>query len=173
MKKLYEITQDFNLLKEMLDQDAISQEAFNDTLESIDVEFDQKVGNLLTMRAEAVSRIDQVTTEIKRYQALLNAAKSNKEFIEEYLREQMAAMNKTMVEDVNTLRRVSLSANGPNTLVKPSEYKATDFPAKYLTDQEPKVNWTAIKNDVISGDADEKTLELVSITEGKRRLTIK
>lgn len=173
MKKLYEITQDFNLLQEMLEQDAISQEAFNDTVESIEVEFDEKVGNLLTMRAEAISRIESVTTEIKRYQALLNAAKSNKEFIETYLREQMIAMKKSKVEDPKTLRRVSLAANSPVVLIKPDTYDVKDVAEKYRKPVEDKVDWTAIKNDLISGDADEATMELASLGEGKRKLTIK
>lgn len=171
-KQLYKIADDFLELEQALEDGLIDQQAFDDTIEAVKMDFSQKIGNLLAIRAKAKAKKDAVSAEIKRLQAMGKACDRSVDHIEEYIRSQMARTETAKVEDAQGLRTVTLAATAPKVLVKPESFDPADLPAKYVEKSTAyKVDFAAIKNDLSADDG--LMIGEFHLTDGKRRLTIK
>lgn len=170
MEQLYKISDKFLGLKEAFESGNIDDDAFNDTIEAIEMDFSEKVGNILTLRASFKSKVESIKAEKKRLSELQTTTENAIDRLEEYLRYEMGRTGIKKVQDDKSLRQVSLSDTAPKVLVKPDaiDYKA--IPCDYVTEQvNYKVDFTTIKNDLISG----KEIKGFSLADGKRKLTIK
>lgn len=110
--KLYEYAEQYEALKQMAENENIPPEAFEDTLESIDDEFETKVDNIACIikdelaTAEAIKKeIDALTVRMKRHEATADQLKS-------YTMQQMQAVGKSKIETARNVVFVAKKSPG-------------------------------------------------------------
>lgn len=92
--KLYEITNDTRELQAMADSGELSAEDIADTLDGLDIQFDQKVKAALSVRQSMLANASGISGEIERLFKLQRAAENNAERINEYIKSNMLALGK-------------------------------------------------------------------------------
>ena len=92
MTKLYELTNSVIGLRMMVDDEAIDEQSFLDTLEAIEGEIEVKAENLLKFERELLADVDALDTEIKRLTMRKNTIKNRTDALREYLRTNMERM---------------------------------------------------------------------------------
>lgn len=95
MSTLYEITGDYLRLLELLeDGEEICDQAFADTLEAINGDFEVKADNYAKIIKELDAQEEKFKAEIKRMTAKMNVFSNNRERLKQRLYESMKATNK-------------------------------------------------------------------------------
>ena len=96
MSTLYEITGDYLRLLEMLEEDeGIEEQAFKDTLEGIDGEFEIKADGYARVLKELAAEEKKFKAEIERMIAKMNAISNNGARLKQHLYDSMKATGKT------------------------------------------------------------------------------
>lgn len=96
MSTLYEITGDYLRLLEMLEEDeSIDEQAFKDTLEGIEGEFEIKADGYARVLKELNAKSLKFKAEIERMTAKMNAINNNSERLKQHLYKNMKATGKT------------------------------------------------------------------------------
>ncbi|MDE5965857.1 MAG: siphovirus Gp157 family protein [Lachnospiraceae bacterium] len=96
MSTLYEITGDYLRLLEMLEEDeSIDEQAFKDTLEGIDGEFEIKAEGYAKVIKELNAEAEKFKAEIERMTAKMNAVANNSARLKQHLYNSMKATGKT------------------------------------------------------------------------------
>lgn len=99
--KLYELTKQFNEVQE-LDPDIIG-----DTLEAIQLEFEDKAKNIGFIYKNMAAHMDMIEQEIKRLQGMKKTIDNRKASLIDYLRENMSECDITKIEcDLFTINRL-------------------------------------------------------------------
>ncbi len=92
--KLYEITNDTRELQAMADSGELSAEDIADTLDGLDIQFDQKVKAALSVRQSMLAEVSGIEAEIERLNKLKMAPRNSAERITEYIKSNMIALEK-------------------------------------------------------------------------------
>lgn len=158
---LYEIANNIRNVLELDELGEIPDEAIADTLEALNMEFDEKLDAVLAYRQGLVHESSAYDAEIKRLTARKKALNSKADKLKEY------AIN--MMQAVHKVKHTGLFSV---TIGKPSKVVGIDdlslIPAEFtVTKIEP--NKTAIKKAIESGG----TIPGALIIDGKPRVTIK
>lgn len=126
MSKLYEMTGQMADLAAMMDTDDEGlKQAIQDTMDAIQGEFEAKADNIVMLRRNISSDIDQIEAEIKRLNELKRIKQNSIDQISDYLRRNMEAAN------LKTIRRplftISLALAPEKVIVDKAEEVPDDF----------------------------------------------
>lgn len=116
MRTLYEMTEDFRVLLSMVDDPEIDQQAIFDTLESIDMELEDKADGYAKVMAEMDAEEDGIDKQIERLKARKNALQNNKQAMKDRLKNAMIQTGKTRFK--TALFSFSVANNGGKTPIK-------------------------------------------------------
>lgn len=96
MSTLYEITGDYLRLLEMLEEEkSIDPQAFKDTLEGIEGEFEIKADNYARIIKELRAESEKYAAEVRRMQKRMETLANNEKRLKQHLYESMKATGKT------------------------------------------------------------------------------
>lgn len=147
MSTLYELTGEFLQLAEMAAEEDIDQKVINDTLESLEYEFEEKADCYAKVIKSLDGDAECIDKEITRLTERKNRIKNNITSIKRNLENAMIATDKRKFKTL--LFGFNIQKNPPSVSIDDESC----IPEKYLLPQEPKVDRTAIKQDLKeSGD---------------------
>lgn len=125
---LYEITGDYLRLLEMLEDDEnIDEQAFKDTLEGIEGEFEIKADGYARVLKELSAEEKKFKAEIERMTAKMNAISNNRARLKQHLYDSMKATGKTKFK--TDLFSFGIQKNGGIT---PMEVNEDKVPKAYM-----------------------------------------
>jgi predicted nuclease with TOPRIM domain len=125
--KLYELSQSYLKVQDMLDNPELDNQALLDTLESIECAIEEKAHSISVIHSNLTTESKYLETEIKRLQARKKSTDGNIERIKAYLQQQMEVMK---LEKIKTpIFAVTIKANPPALVIDDEKL----IPAKYLT----------------------------------------
>lgn len=128
MSTLYEITGDYLRLLEMLEEDeSIDEQAFKDTLEGIESEFEIKADNYARIIKELSAESEKYAAEIRRMQARMEHLANNEKRLKQHLYDSMKATGK--VKFKTDLFSFGIQKNGG---VTPMEVNEEKVPKAYM-----------------------------------------
>ena len=158
---LYAIANNIRNVLELGESGEIPDEAIADTLEALNMEFDEKLDAVLAYRQGLVHESSAYDAEIERLTARKKALNSKADKMKEYAINMMQAVHK-----VNHTGLFSVTIGKPSKVVGIDDLSL--IPAEFtVTKIEP--NRTAIKKAIDSGE----TIPGALIIDGKPRITIK
>jgi Siphovirus Gp157. len=162
--KLYELSEQYRQIQQMIDDGEVSQDDVIDTLDGIDGEFEIKADNIIKITKEIDQSIDFLGGEIKRLQARKKSLEAGKQRMRDYLRDNMASSGKQRIKsDMFTI-----------SLGKPKESIVIDndllVPCEYIT--ETCVTHKFDKKALLAA-AKENPVEGVHVEVGKPVLTVR
>lgn len=162
--KLYEITNDIRELLAMADAGELSLSDIQDTMEALDLEFNEKAEAVIKVRQQMLADIAAIDKEIERLETLKSAPQKSAIRLEEYLKDMMLATEKDKL-DLGlfkvTLRKASVVLGDIDEDKVPEQFW-TEVPATRKLD----------KRSLLSA-AKESEIEGVNLGESKRSLIIK
>ncbi len=135
--KLYELTENYNNLLELLDRDDIDPQIIKDALNSVGDDIDTKADNIVklikSLKAEEAALQAEIANLASRRQASANKA----DRLKSYLTEQIALVGR---DSIGKLHQARLQNNPPSVLVE----DLTAIPQDYWKPAEPTLDRQAI-----------------------------
>lgn len=155
--KLYEISKTAIEAKNMLLENEIDQETYEDTLEFIELELKNKSSNIIYIKTELNSKRDNIKNEIKRLQELEKIYSKAEEKLDKYVLQTMQKMDKTKIEtdmgifSISSSTRTEIADNLPEKffdIVKTETKKRRNINdlKKEMTDEEKEKYLTFTKH---------------------------
>ena len=145
MSSLYELTQEWQSIYDMMDDPTIDEATIRDTLESIEGEIEAKAQGYAAVITQLSADYDATKKEIDRLTERKRTIENNISRLKLYLQNAMETTGKTKFK--SGLWNFSIQKNPPSVVI--------DNPAlvaeKYLIPQEPKIDRTALKQALQSG----------------------
>lgn len=163
--KLYEISEQFKKVEDLFDSGQIDETTFNDTMQSIDMEFNDKLRNCLMIKSGIESDIIAISCEIQRLKSLVEMKEKNAQGLEDYIKLNMEASSKDKID----LGIFKVTLRAPTKALK--VHDETKIPEQYFRvipeKREPDKSMItqALKNGV--------EIEGAELVDGKRGLIIK
>lgn len=130
--KLYEITEDFERLREMALDPDVDPEAIRDTMEAIEADFEDKADGYAKVIRMLETDEDGLDAEIKRLQARKSAVSGNKGRIKDALEKAMRQTGKTKFKTL--LFSFGIQKNPPSVAI----LKEDSVPIDYLVVPDPQ-----------------------------------
>lgn len=142
--KLYEISQRYRNLEELLDNPDIPRGAVQDSLNEIGEEFETKAENIAKLIKNMDGDIEILKSEEKRLSSKRKAIENNQKRLKDYLDAEMKATGKTLIK--GTIFKLAIQKNAPSVNVIDEKL----IPESYWVEQEPvldkKTLLVALKN---------------------------
>lgn len=130
MSTLYEITGDYLRLLEMLEEeDNLDPQAFKDTLEGIEGEFEIKADNYARIIKELRAESEKYAAEVERMQKRMETLANNEKRLKQHLYESMKATGKTKFK--TDLFSFSIRGNGGKQSMEITD-KEKNIPKMYM-----------------------------------------
>lgn len=148
MATLYELTNEYLQLLDMVSDENVDEEVLKDTMEAIDGEIEIKCDNYGFIIKELQAKADAVDAEIKRLEERKKMWSSNADRIKGNLAAEMKKMNK---DKVKTSLFTFFFKKNPKSVVLNEGIDWNDVPMEFLKPQEPKIDKMAIKKALESG----------------------
>lgn len=145
MSNLYELNDEIMSLREAFETGEIPEDAFNDTLEGLHMEFETKTESLCKLRANLLADAAACDAEAKRLNERKTVYKNEVERIQSYIQSAMQAAEQKKYK-AGTFS-ISVAKSTPAVEI----YDADLVPKDYFTTPTPVVNKTAIKDAIKSG----------------------
>ena len=142
MSRLYEIAEQYKALEEMLYDGEIDEQVIRDTLEAIDMEFEDKADNYAKLIKGMKADAKTLKEEEERLYARRKALENRATWLMSQLEENMRFTGKTKFK--TSLFSVNIQKNGGKQPLEITENLA-DIPMKFLIQQEPVPNKEAIR----------------------------
>lgn len=95
---LYETTNDMRELQAMADTGELSESDIADTMEGLNIEFNDQVTACLKVRLSLLDRVNNIDDEISRLEQLKKAPANNAEGIKKFIKSRMALLNKDKIK---------------------------------------------------------------------------
>ena len=147
MATLYELTGNYLILAEMLDDPDADPITVMDTMDAIEGELDEKAENygriIRNLEAEAKALKEEADRLSRRKRTIDN----NIDSLKKRLQMAMELTNRPKID--TPLFKFYIQKNAPSVVVDMDDLE--NFPPEFLTYQEPKVNKTAIKDALKAG----------------------
>jgi len=162
--KLYEITNDMRELSNLAESGELTHDDIADTMEGLNLEFEDKARNVLKVRAQMLSNVAGLDVEIDRLTKLKKSQTNSVDQLTSYLKQNMIALGKDRLAlgiFKVTLRQASVML-GTVDETKIPDYFWTEIPASRKYDRASLLK--SVKDHPIEG------IELVDASRG---LTIK
>lgn len=145
MAKLYEISDRYKNIQELLDNPDLPEVDILQALSKIDEEFDTKAENIAKLISALNSDIDGMAKEIKRLQNRKSVMEHRADDLKSYIYEHMKAIKKKKIK--GKLFTLSIQKNGPSVNV----IDESAVPGQYKIPQPPKLDKKAILTDLKQG----------------------
>lgn len=142
ISELYELSNDYLQVLDMMDDDKWDDRTVLDTLEGIDGEFDYKAESMAKIIKSFQSQADAVRSEIERLSARKKSFENKAEFFKAVLFQNMQVIGKKKIK--TALFTISIAKNGGKEPLKITG-NIEDIPGKYLIPQDPIPNTDAIR----------------------------
>lgn len=143
--KLYEITEDFERLREMALDPDVDPEAIRDTMEAIEADFEDKADGYAKVIRMLETDEDGLDAEIKRLQARKSAVSGNKGRIKDALEKAMRQTGKTKFKTL--LFSFGIQKNPPSVAI----LKEDSVPIDYLVVPDPQPDKKRILTELKAG----------------------
>lgn len=153
MATLYELTEEYKELLEMLEDDSVDQEVLRDTLEGVDGEFEIKADNCAKVMKELDGIADAIDAEIERLKARKDVVSNNAQRLKKCIESSMIATGKRKFK--TTLFSFGIQKNAPSVVVDNED----DIPKEYWIEQKPKLDKASLKRWLKDNKADFAHLE--------------
>ena len=162
--KLYEISNDYQGLLALAEDGELTQEAIADTLEALDVAFEDKARNCVMVLKEIEAGASTAKTEMERMKSLADTRQKQADRLKEYISENMKSIGKDKLDlGIFTL-----------TLKKPTKVAEIDDEAKIPKDYWVEVPATErLDKQALLDALKAGPVEGASLKDGKRALLIK
>lgn len=161
--KLYEIANELREIESLIDSGEMIFEELFDTIESLDIMFDEKIENCCYLIKESEARSSGINAEIKRLQELKRLEDSKTDSLKNYIRQQMELTGRTKIKG----KLFNISLGKPSDIVVINDEDALPDCAFEMVRK--IISKTEIKKLVQSGTIKDGA----SIEPGTPRLTIK
>lgn len=145
MSKLYEISNRYRNIQELLENPQFPNKEINKAFDGIDEEFNVKVENIAKLIRSMKVDVEGIKDEIKRLQDRKSVLENKVEALNRYTYDQMNSMEKKKIQ--GKLFTLSIQKNPKQVIVRDS----TLIPEKYLIPQEPKIDKKLILQDIKIG----------------------
>jgi len=126
MSKLYELTDNYRKVWEMVDDDTVDLAVIEDTLQSIEGELEEKAGNIAKFVKSMEYDVDAMKAEEKRISERRKATENRINNIKAYVQMQMELANLNKIK--TPTMTISLQKNPPSVSIEDD----TAIPAKYI-----------------------------------------
>lgn len=143
--KLYEITEDFERLREMALDPDVDPEAIRDTMEAIEADFEDKADGYAKVIRMLETDEAGLDAEIKRLQARKSAVSGNKGRIKDALEKAMRQTGKTKFKTL--LFSFGIQKNPPSVAI----LKEDSIPIDYLVVPDPQPDKKRILEELKAG----------------------
>lgn len=143
--KLYEITEDFERLREMALDPDVDPEAIRDTMEAIEADFEDKADGYAKVIRMLETDEAGLDAEIKRLQARKSAVSGNKVRIKDALEKAMRQTGKTKFKTL--LFSFGIQKNPPSVAI----LKEDSIPIDYLVVPDPQPDKKRILEELKAG----------------------
>jgi len=144
MSKLYELTEQYNKLWNMVNDEA-DMEVLQDTMEGLEGEIADKAESIAKLMKSIEADEQGIKGEEERLYARRKALENRRASIKEYLQQQLIEAGIDKVK--GTMFTVSIQNNPPSVSIAES----AKLPKKYLISQEPKIDKKALLDDLKAG----------------------
>lgn len=148
MSSLYELTEEYKQLLDMMEEDSVDLDVVRDTLEGVDGEFEFKAENCAKVMVELGGKADLIDQEIKRLKGKKDVINNNIKSIKQQLEKSMIDTGKKKFK--TALFSFGIQKNPPAVVIDQEDR----VPEEYWVPQDPKLDKTAIKNWLKNNEAD-------------------
>ena len=142
---LYELTDNFKSLKELLESGEIDEQTFNDTVESFNADIEEKAEGYSKIVREFEAEAAGAKAEIDRLTAVKQTAENNIKRLKANLLEAMQAQGKNKIK-AGTFT-VSIAKNAPSVNILDEE----KIPKEYYRTPDPELSKKALLADLKAG----------------------
>lgn len=153
MATLYELTDEYRQLLEMMEDDAIDPEVLKDTLEGVGGEIEIKAENCAKLIKELDGVAGVIDGEIERLRKRKDVVSNNAKSVKKYLESAMIATGKRKFK--TDLFGFGIQKNPPTVVIDQED----KIPEEYWIEQAPKLDKTALKKWLKDNPADFAHLE--------------
>lgn len=143
MSVLYELTENYLIVQEMLYDDETDQQVILDTLEAIDGEFEYKADCYAKLMKNMIADAKAIEEEENRLYARRKALESRVQSLKDMLQYNMQAIGKTKFK--TTLFSFNIQKNGGKQKLTIDVDSVYDLPSEYQVAQDPIPNTEAIR----------------------------
>lgn len=148
MATLYELTEEYRQLLDMMEDDSVDPEVLRDTLEGVDGELEIKAENCAKVMTELGGKIDLIDREMERLKQKKDVLNNNIKRIKQQIEKSMIDTGKRKFK--TDLFSFGIQKNPPAVVIDQED----QIPEEYWVAQEPKLNRTAIKQWLKENEAD-------------------
>ena len=142
ISELYELSNDYLQVLDMMDDENQDEQVILDTLEGIEGEFDYKADSMAKIIKSFNAKAEAVKSEIERLSARKKSFENKAEFFKGVLFQNMKATGRQKIK--TALFKISIDKNGGKEPLKITG-NIEDIPGKYLIPQDPVPNTDAIR----------------------------
>ena len=147
MATLYELTGNYLILAEMLDDPDADPITVMDTMDAIEGELDEKAENYGRIIRNLEAEAEAIRTEVDRLSRRRKTIDNNIDSLKKRLQMAMELTNRPKID--TPLFKFYIQKNAPSVVVDLDDLQ--DMPMEYLTYHEPTVNKAAIKDALKAG----------------------
>ena len=164
---LYQLAKEYQALYEQIDE--IPEDAFADTLEGIQGEFNEKADNIACFIKALKADADGIKAEAAALKERENAKRAKADRLRAYLLEQMQAIGTRKIESSRNV--ISLAKTAPKMVVDDNftSWAEANGRDDLLTYKQPEPNKSAIKDVIQAGEE----IPFAHIEEGGQSLRIR
>ena len=140
--KLYDLTQQYQQLKDLIDEHEADSPALIDTLEAVDEAIEDKLENIAKLIRTLEAESEAFKKEELRFQAKRKVRENNTKRLKAYAQEALEATGRTKIEGGTFTFR--LQKNPPSVFIRDDKL----IPAHYLIEQQPAIDKKGILEDL-------------------------
>lgn len=154
--RLYELTEQYQILEDMMYDPEVDNLTIEDTMEAIFGEIEDKAEGYAKIILGMKSDIDELKAEEDRLRARRKSLEDKQTRVKDTLLENMQAIGKTRIK--TALFTISVAKNGGNEPLV-IDGNIEDIPGKFLIPQPPKVDNDAVRRLLVEKQVDWAHLE--------------
>lgn len=147
MATLYELTNDYIMLMEMMEDPESDPEAIESSMESLDYLLEEKADGYAKVMAELNAKAAAIKAQEERFYSRRKAIEGNITRMKQNLQNAMQAAGKEKFK--TELFSFGIQNNPPSVILETED--VTRIPGKYLIRQEPKIDKKAMLEDLKAG----------------------
>lgn len=148
MSNIYELTQDFLTIQEMMEDPELDPQTLADTMEAVEGELEIKAENYAKVMKNLEGDVEALENEIRRLTSRKKAIEENIKRMKTALQGMMEVTGKTKFK--TDLFSFGIQKNAPSVVIDVEDIY--DIPEDYLKYKAPEINKVAIKEAIQKGE---------------------
>lgn len=148
MTEIYELTNNFLTIQEMLEDPERDPEILADTMEAVEGELEYKAENYAKILKNLDGRVEALENEIRRLMSRKKSTEDSIKFLKGEIQLMMERTGKTKFK--TDLFSFGIQRNAPSVVIDAED--VYDIPEDYLKYKAPEINKTAIKEAIQKGE---------------------